>query len=244
MLDSNSIVNIQAKALTKDGNVIATQIAKKYFQETLDEVVFENASNEINPVDTNAVHLEFCNNNSGFLMDFGDMIIYQELPADKQLSSTSTNAVENRVVTENFARVDNQFIQADRKTEEVKAIALGAEKSISYYNYAEMVSTLNTLPRDYFEEGQGVNIVTVDVPDLWVAYKSSDNIPYTYTTDKAIVDTISENGLLQVGYFYLAQRETQKVDLVDYAKKDQVPVIQATQKENGAYTLTITMGVE
>ena len=56
--------------------------------------------------------------------------------------------------------------------------------------------------------------------------------------------TVLQNGFIQVGHFALAQKETQKVDLTDYAKKEQVPVVKATLKENGAYTLTITQGVE
>jgi hypothetical protein len=240
----DEIVRIQAKALTNDGNVIASSIVKEFFCPVLDDTLFEGASNEITPIDTDVISLDFENCCCGFGLDFGNMIVYQELPADTHLSSTSTNAVQNKVITENFARVDNEFIKTSKRADEIEAIALGAEKAVSYTNYSEMVRILNGLPRDYFAEGQGINIVAIEVPDLWVAYRSVDNIPYTYTTDKAIIDFISGNGLLQIGYFYLAQKETQKVDLTDYAKKDQVPVITATQKENGAYTLTITMGVE
>ena len=163
---------------------------------------------------------------------------------DTTLSSTSTNAVENRVVTENFARVDNEFIATNEKITEVESIALGAEKAITYGDYRQMVETLNALPKSFFKAGQGINIITMGVPDVWVAYVQDTSIPYTYTSDQVIADTLKTVGTLQIGYFVLAQKETQKVDLTDYAKKEQVPVVTATLKENGAYTLTITMGVD
>lgn len=127
----------------------------------------------------------------------------------------------------------------------VEAIALGAEKALTYTNYRDLVETLNTLPYDYFKSGQGLNIIELNVPDLWIAYVYEDiSVPHNYTTDEAFINELSQNGFVQVGHFALAQRETQKVDLTDYAKKDQVPVVNATLKSNGAYTLTISMGVE
>jgi hypothetical protein len=242
--DPRKYVKMQINAVTLDNNVIASQIITDHICPNIKKTNFELETSEITPIDITTFKLDFSQNTCGFNIGFGDMIVYEERPADKQLSSTSTNAVENRVVTENFARVDNEFIKTSKRADEIEAIALGAEKAVSYANYREMVRILNDLPRDYFAEGQGINIVAIEVPDLWVAYRSSENIPYTYTTDKAIIDFISGNGLLQIGYFYLAQKETQKVDLTDYAKKDQVPVINANLKDNGAYTLTITMGVE
>lgn len=242
--DERKVVKVQAKCVTLDGNVIASDIVKEGVCPTLDETPFEDVSSEITPINTNTIKFDFSNSNCGFALDFGDMIVYQELPADTQLSSTSTNALENKVITENFARVDNQFIEQQGKIDIVESIALGAEKAISYSNYQEMVNTLNYLPREFFKAGQGINIVTMYVPDLWVVDVSENQDFYKYTNDQEIVDLINLQGVIKIGYFYLGQKETQKVDLVEYAKKSQVPVISATKKENGAYSLTITMGVE
>ena len=82
------------------------------------------------------------------------------------------------------------------------------------------------------------------VPDVWVAYVEETSEPYEYVSDNKIANQLKTNGTLKVGHFVLAQKETQKVNLEEYAKKSQVPSISVSLKENGAYSLTITMGVE
>lgn len=242
--DTRKYIKMQINAVTIDNNVIASQQITEHICPNLKDTYFELDDTEITPIDISTFALDFSHSTCGFNVGFGDMVVYQERPADKELSSTSTNAVENRVVTENFARVDNEIIETHNRIDGVENIALGAEKAITYENYAQMVASLNTLPQSFFKAGQGINIVTMGVPDIWIAYVRDISVPYTYTTDEAIADTLKTVGTLQIGYFVLAQKETQKVYLDDLAKKSQVPVINATLKENGAYTLTITMGVE
>lgn len=150
--------------------------------------------------------------------------------------------------TEIETYVDQKVIEQNTELEKhlntVEAIALGATKAISYNNYSEMVNTLNSLPKDFFKSGQDINVVTMKVPDIWVAYVDDTHEPYTYVDDNTIAETLKTIGLLKIGYFRLGQRETEKVELVDYAKKDQVPAFSTMLKENGAYTFTISMGVE
>lgn len=241
--DERKLVKIQAKALTKDGNVIASDIEKSVFCATLDETEFEGASSEITPIDTNKIALNFTNNNCGFALDFGDMIVYEQIPADKELSSTSTNSVQNKVVTENFARVDNEFLKVNQRADTIEEIAKGAVVAKSYLTYRDMVADLNVESKNKYNVGQHFIIQTKGVPDLYVYGIANTSVPYIYTSDEAIVIS-TETNILQVGYYILSQLETQKADLTEYAKKSQVPVVNATLKENGAYTLTITMGVE
>ena len=134
--------------------------------------------------------------------------------------------------------------QIEKDIDTVEAIALGAEKAITYGDYYEMVNVLNGLPQDFFKPGQGINIIDTGVPDLWVAYVENSYWEHRFIDNESFIAQLQQSGYVQIGYFSLAQKETQKVDLTDYAKKDQVPKIHATQKANGAYTLTITMGVE
>ena len=143
----------------------------------------------------------------------------------------------NQKVIENYSELANEL-------DIVKDIALGAEIPTSYNSYAQMVETLNALPKDFFKSGQDINIVTVGVPDVWVAFIEDEHEPYTYVDDETIVQTISEVGTIKIGYYVLGQRETKTVRTDDLAKKEQVPKINAIQKENGAFTLTISMGVE
>ena len=90
----------------------------------------------------------------------------------------------------------------------------------------------------------GAGIVTVGVPDLWVRMVIPEvREQYVYTTDEALINEINNGGVM-IGHYVLAALETQKVDLADYAKKEDIPVIEYQLKENGAYTLVITEGVE
>lgn len=162
---------------------------------------------------------------------------------DEFLSSTSIHALQNKVITENFVRVDNEFIQVKQRADTIEEIAKGAVVAKSYLTYSDMVADLNFEKKSKYNVGQHFIIQTVGVPDLYVYDISNNSVKYTYTNDNAIVSA-TENGYLQIGYYQISQLETQKADLTEYAKKDQVPVINTTLKSNGAYTLTITMGVE
>lgn len=241
--DTDKFVKIQVKALTNDNNVIANPrpIAKAVY-EILDRSTFEVDTSTITPIDTNIIKVEF-SNTFGFDVDFGDMIVYQELPADASLSSTSTNALQNKVITENFTRVDNEFLAINQRADTIEEIAKGATVAKSYLTYGDMVADLNYENANKYNVGQHFIIQTKGVPDLYVYGVSNTNSYYTYTDDSAIVSA-TDTGVLQIGYYIISQLETQKADLTEYAKKSQVPVINATLKENGAYTLTITMGVE
>lgn len=104
----------------------------------------------------------------------------------------------------------------------VESVAEGAGISETFDNYAEMVSALNEADKSKYKKGRNINIITVGVPDLWVAYVSDTPAAYNYTTDEAFVEELKASGTIQVGYFKLAMLETQKVDLADYAKKEDV----------------------
>lgn len=241
--DPRKYVKMQINAVTLDNNVIASQIITDHICPNLKKTDFDLDTTEITPIDITTFELDFTQNSCGFNIGFGDMIVYEERPADKQLSSTSTNAVENRVVTENFARVDNQFIETDKRADEIEAIARGASKGKVYTNYYEMVGVLNQAPKDFLRVPDHIYITDVGVPDLWVAFVENSHLEYRFTGEEDFIGQLKLHPV-QVGYFSLSMLETQKVDLTDYAKKEQVPVVTATLKENGAYTLTITMGVD
>ena len=70
-----------------------------------------------------------------------------------------------------------------------------------------------------YRKGRNINIVTVGVPDLWVAYVETTPVTYSYTSDTAFVSALETDGTVQVGYYKLAMLETQKIDLTDYASK-------------------------
>lgn len=95
----------------------------------------------------------------------------------------------------------------------------GAAKAIAYDNYSAMITAFNSLADDSYSVGQNVNIVTLNVPDLWVSSVEQTSVPYTYVDDATFTGELETNGYVQVGYYRLSALETQKVDLADYQKK-------------------------
>lgn len=110
----------------------------------------------------------------------------------------------------------------------------GAAKAISFDSYATMITAFNALADDVYVSGQNINILTLEVPDLWVYEVDSTRIPYTYVDDATFVNELSTNGYVQVGFYKLAALETQKVDLTDYQEK-----LTTTNIQSG----TITEGI-
>ena len=83
----------------------------------------------------------------------------------------------------------------------------GKVDPVSFSNYQTMVTAFNAASSTAYNVGQDVFIVTVGVPDLWVSSIESSSVPYTYTTDQAIVDALSNDGYIQVGYYKLSYLE-------------------------------------
>ena len=103
-------------------------------------------------------------------------------------------------------------LEADVET--IESIAKGCNKALAYTSYAEMIDTLNAMGSDELIRGQNIYIGTVGVPDLWVYSVETENVEYTYVDDLTFVENMDENTTVQVGYFKLAQLETQEVDIV------------------------------
>ena len=95
----------------------------------------------------------------------------------------------------------------------VEAIAKGRNQALAYNSYSEMITALNTMSKDELKRGQNIYIGTVGVPDLWVYGVETTKTTYTYTNDETFVNGLNNNVTVQVGYYKLAQLETQKVDI-------------------------------
>ena len=114
------------------------------------------------------------------------------------------------------------------------SIAKGANQSLSFGDYATMVSVFNSLNNDIYRTGQNILIVTLNVPDLWVSAIAEESISYDYTIDEDLINLLKEQGFVQVGYYKLSQLETQKVDLKEYQK--------ATELEERPFEITYEDG--
>ena len=105
---------------------------------------------------------------------------------------------------------------------EVNSIAKLANQAKSYSTYQAFINYLNTAEKTEFIPGQSFMIQTKLVPDLWVYSVENTSVQYTYTTDEDFITYTNQATGGQVGYYKLAQLETQKVDLTDYATETYV----------------------
>lgn len=84
----------------------------------------------------------------------------------------------------------------------------------SYESYEDMVSSLQeNQDEGLLNVGQDIYILTQNVPDLWVYKVEEESIEYTYVDDETIINTIKENGYIQIGYYKLSIIETEKVEV-------------------------------
>ena len=116
--------------------------------------------------------------------------------------------------------------------ENAKVIAEGASQALNYLDYEDMVNNFNAFDKNKFNTGRNIMIKKLNVPDAWIYGLSEEYVEYTYTTDEDLINLLISDRGLQVGYYILSPLETQKVDLTDYAKKEQF--ITLTQEEYDA----------
>ena len=97
----------------------------------------------------------------------------------------------------------------------LESIVKGRNQALAYNSYSEMITALNGMTKDELKRGQNIYIGTVGVPDLWVYGVETSSVTYSYVNDLTFVQNLDTNTTVQVGYYKLAQLETQKVDLVE-----------------------------
>ena len=123
--------------------------------------------------------------------------------------------------------------------DEALSHAKGATKAFVYDTYGDMIAELNQLSKEKLLVNYHIMIRTLNVPDLWVSDIAEENIEYTYTSDDDLITDLVEDGVVQVGYFVLSALETQKVELSEYVKKDDI----ATSKAVGLVRAVATYGI-
>lgn len=114
------------------------------------------------------------------------------------------------------AKVETMSDEIDTISDDVdtvESIALGRNQALAYTSYSEMVTALNGMGSDELNRGQNIYIGAVGVPDLWVYGVETETVEYTFVDDDTFVKGLNTGVTVQVGYFKLAQLETQKVDI-------------------------------
>lgn len=142
---------------------------------------------------------------------------------------------QNSQIDSRFTDVNNQIAGVRIDIETAKAVAYGRTFAIAYNNYKELVDWFNShdRPNVYppfgdIKIGQNIYILTLNVPDLWISSVEDDWVTYDYdyTTDEAFneafINELNTNGFVRIGKFKFSALETQKVDLTDYATKEEV----------------------
>ena len=119
-------------------------------------------------------------------------------------------------IVDEKAREDINIVA--EKADEAYSLAKGATKAFVYDTYSDMISELNILPKTELQVNYHVMIREVCVPDLWISGISDGHVEYTYTSNEDFIVDLTEDGIVQVGYFVLSALETQKVDLSEYVK--------------------------
>lgn len=131
---------------------------------------------------------------------------------------------------------------------EVNTIAKGASQAIGFTNYSSLINELNSASATKYKTGQSFYIQTLNVPDLWVLGVESSSSTYNYTTDEAFITATSASGGQQVGYYTVAQLETQKVDLTNYVQTSRkiagVDLVDDISKQELLAALNVTDGAE
>lgn len=120
--DPNKYLKIQAKALTNSNNVIPSDILTTHIHIILDKAFFEIENTPPTIIDTSVIEFTFNEEHCQYGIDFEDLYIEPvggggggaDITVDKELSLTSTNPVQNKVITQainNLDRAVNQHYQ-------------------------------------------------------------------------------------------------------------------------------------
>ena len=120
-------------------------------------------------------------------------------------------------IVDEKARED--ILTVSEKADEAYSLAKGATKAFVYDTYSDMIAELNALDKAELLVNYHIMIREVCVPDLWISGISDEHVEYTYTSNEDFITDLTEDGVVQVGYFVLSALETQKVDLEDFVKK-------------------------
>lgn len=163
------------------------------------------ANTKLNEIDEALLESEI---QSAYAKEQGDYANEQGQFAQKQAENVQSDILNIRNIAD----------EAKENSETAISIAKGANQSLTYQDYNEMITVFNSIDKDKYKVGQNILIVTLNVPDLWISAIEEESTPYTYVDDDTFTNELKTNGIIKVGYYILSALETQKVDLTEYVK--------------------------
>ena len=141
---------------------------------------------------------------------------------------------ESRADKELVAEVQNTVNALNVAFPRVESIAKGANRAVSYTNYADMVSIINSMEKEEFNVGQSIYIAQVNVPDLWVYSVDEQSQNYNFVSDDEMAEKLVSGQIIKVGYYNLCRLETSNIDVKSFVTKSDLAVT-----DNGDGTATI-----
>lgn len=143
--------------------------------------------------------------------------LYPNVKTDSTLTQ-SNKAADAKVVGDKLTNLETSVNGIEEGLSTVESIAKGANQCLSYESYEAMITALNAMDNTKLKKGQNIYIGTVGVPDLWIYSVEESSSSYTFTDDDTLANAVKGNVAVQIGYYKVAQLETQKVDLSEYGK--------------------------
>lgn len=227
LLDQNGIIQAQVVLENEDGVIYKSSIIKRKIYESInasDDI--PNQESFVSVIQTSLNKMEKLNNDvqNGLTPTIGENENWYICGKDTGKPSRGKDGVitdedYNRIVSMVEDDLEPRLNDVEVNSENALNIAKGANQSLVYNNYSEMIAIFNSLDNDVYKVGQNILIITLDVPDLWISEVKDIVIPYTYITDDEFVTELNENGYIQIGHYKISALETQKVNLPDYIKK-------------------------
>ena len=122
-------------------------------------------------------------------------------------------ATKQDIVVESEVFTSTTVVEA---IEEAHELATGRERAVSYVDYRDMVTELNSASKKAFKTGDNIFIIKPGVSDIWITKAYSGKTEYAYVSDEEIEKGLADNSLV-IGYYGLAKLES-KIDLTDVVK--------------------------
>ncbi len=123
---------------------------------------------------------------------------------------------------ESIVKLSEQAAVSAEKLAEVESIAKGASVPLDFDDYEQMINAFNKAMPTAYPKSNSIHIVTVNVPDVWISKIVDTYSKYVYVDDAAFEKDLKEKKRVQVGYYLLSALEGQKVNMADYAKKEEL----------------------
>ena len=104
---------------------------------------------------------------------------------------------------------------AQETANEAINIAKGASRAIMLTGYDYVVDYLKSAAQSELRVGDNIYLYDIDVPDLWVSEVRDNYVDYSWNSQQEMIDIMTEQGYLSIGYYNISMLETQKANLGD-----------------------------